>query len=54
MSALDAGGQAEDISMIASDFAREVGQIGQRGDDADFRGACWFSSERDERDHCQK
>ncbi len=33
---LDAGGQAEDLHVVAADVAREVGQVGERGDHADF------------------
>jgi len=33
---LDAGGEAEYVDMIAADLPGEIGQIGERGDNADF------------------
>ena len=35
---LDAGGQAEDLNVVTSNLARQVGQVGERGYDADFGG----------------
>src|ERR1039458_3457857 len=31
----DAGGETVDLNMLAADVACEVGQVGERGDDAD-------------------
>jgi hypothetical protein len=38
--------------MIAADIALEVGKVGERGDDADFRRVCLNKTKRnrDERD----
>jgi hypothetical protein len=33
---LDAGGEAEHVNVIAANLPREVGQIRERGDDADL------------------
>ena len=36
MRVFDAGRKAENFDVIAADLPREVGEVGERGDDADF------------------
>jgi hypothetical protein len=36
MRVFDAGREAEDFDMITADLSRKVGEVGERGDDADF------------------
>jgi hypothetical protein len=55
MRVFDARGQAEDINMAAADLSREVCEICEGGDHADFAsGASRFGSDRTKEDRKQK
>ena len=47
---LDARGQAEDLNVIAPNLAREVGQVGEGGDDTDLGGLNGRGRQPDRRD----